>query len=181
MAAAPRTIKDLDAFAAMYAEHRRGVHRTAQRVVGLPAEAEEITQEVFLRLWADPSRYDSSRGEIGTYLRMMAHSRALDRWRQEQAAGRARDRVEQRVRHAEMPTEYQPAAAAERSEAGRIVREALRRLPEDQREALVLTYWGGLSAREISLRCQVPFGTARSRIRLGLEKLRRECGTALAP
>jgi RNA polymerase sigma-70 factor, ECF subfamily len=67
-----------------------------------------------------------------------------------------------------------PAAAIERDDARERVREALRHLPDPQREALVLAYWGGLTADEIARREQVPLGTAKSRIRLGMQKLRQE-------
>jgi RNA polymerase sigma-70 factor (ECF subfamily) len=75
---------------------------------------------------------------------------------------------------AEPRVEEQPATAIERDDEREIVREALRRLPEPQREALVLAYWGGLTADQIAQREHVPLGTAKSRIRLGLAKLRQE-------
>jgi RNA polymerase sigma-70 factor (ECF subfamily) len=74
----------------------------------------------------------------------------------------------------EAPVESQPGGATERDEARTAVRDALRGLPDNQREALVLAYWGGLTADEIAHRVHVPLGTAKSRIRLGLAKLRAE-------
>jgi RNA polymerase sigma-70 factor (ECF subfamily) len=142
-------------FAALYAAHRAGVYATALRVLGRPCDAEDVTQEVF-----------------GPYLRLMARSRALDLLRHEQADGRARDRLQAVSPRDEAPTEERPPDAAERHELRATLRGALRTLPPEQREALVLAYWGGLSAREVAARAGVPFGTARSRMRLGLEKLR---------
>lgn len=75
--------------------------------------------------------------------------------------------------------EDRPSAASERAGDREAVRDALRRLPPAQREALVLAYWGGLTADQIARRAGVPLGTAKSRIRLGLAKLRQECGEAL--
>ena len=105
----------------------------------------------------------------------MARSRALDLWREGQAAGRATDRLKV-VAGTDAPrVEELPDAAAERAATREDVREALRTLPEPQREALVLAHWGGLTAAEIAEREQVPLGTAKSRIRLGLARLRQEC------
>ncbi len=171
-------------FDALYRAHARGVYAAAHRVLGRDSEAEDITQEVFLRYWRDPDRFDPSRGELGGYLRLMARSRALDLWRQEQAAGRACERLRAvSRREEEAHSENRPASVAERTEQRELVWAALSGLPSDQREALVLYYWGSMSADEIARRSGVPFGTARSRMRLGLEKLRRDCppGLAAAP
>jgi RNA polymerase sigma-70 factor (ECF subfamily) len=84
------------------------------------------------------------------------------------------------VADADLPVDGVPAAMTERDEARATVRDALRSLPETQREALVLAYWGGLTADEIAERSRVPLGTAKSRIRLGLAKLRTECAHELA-
>jgi RNA polymerase sigma-70 factor (ECF subfamily) len=130
-------------------------------------------QDVFLRLWRRPKTFDSGRGELGPYLRMMARSRALDVWREGQAAGRASDRLKVAVAQAGPSDEGErPAVLVERREEGATMRAAVRTLPDAQREAVVLAYWGGLTADEIAHRIQVPLGTAKSRIRLGLEKLR---------
>jgi RNA polymerase sigma-70 factor, ECF subfamily len=155
------------------------VYAAAFRVLGRAGDAEDVCQEVFLRFWRDPDRFDPARGEIGAYLRLMARSRALDLWRHEQAAGRARDRLKLVAREDEPRSDQLPANVAEREEERSAVRAALRRLPPAQREALVLSYWGSLNPREIADRAGVPFGTARSRMRLGLDKLRREYAATL--
>jgi RNA polymerase sigma-70 factor (ECF subfamily) len=159
-------------FAAVYAQHRAGVYGTAMRVLGRPCEAEDVTQEVFVKFWRSPERFDPSRGELGSYLRMMARSRALDLVRHEQASTRASDRLQAVSTREEMSHEELPPEAIERDEQRKLLHAALRRLPVEQREALVLAYWGGMSAREVAEAAGVPFGTARSRMRLGLEKLR---------
>jgi len=165
-------------FASVYALHRPGVYHTALRVLGRPAEAEDVTQEVFVRFWRSPERFDPTRGEIGSYLRLMARSRSLDLLRHEQAAGRARDRLRAVSPRDEVPVHESPSSVAERREQRSVLREALRKLPVEQREALVMAYWGGLSAREVAAAARVPFGTARSRMRLGLEKLRADAAVA---
>ena len=167
-------LSDPTTFARMYDEHAGGVFRAAQRILGDSARAQDVAQDVFLKVWRNPARFDARRGELGSYLRLMARSRALDLWREGQAAGRARDRLELAYGDDEPRVEDRPAAVAERDEARGVVRDALRRLPDNQREALVLAYWGGMTADQIAKRSGVPLGTAKSRIRLGLTKLRAE-------
>ena len=109
----------------------------------------------------------------------MARSRALDLWREGQVRGRAADRLKLVGGAPEPRVEEQPATLFERDETGADVREALGKLPETQREALVLAYWGGLTADQIAQRVHVPLGTAKSRIRLGLARLRDEYAVAV--
>jgi RNA polymerase sigma-70 factor, ECF subfamily len=168
-------LSDPPSFARAFEQHERSVYNAALRILGSPAQAQDVVQDVFLRVWRRPEAFDARRGELGSYLRMMARSRALDLWREGQAAGRATDRLQVAVDHAPPPAEDSPAAAAERDGTREAVVEALRELPEPQREALVLAYWGGLTAGEIAEHERVPLGTAKSRIRLGLARLRQEC------
>ena len=174
-------LSDPDTFAAAYRDHGRGVHTAALRVLGDPSRAEDVVQDVFMRLWRRPEIFDPARGELGSYLRLMARSRALDLWREGQAAGRASDRLKVVVAHEEARVEDRPAHMAEREDDRAAVRDALRRLPRSQREAVVLAYFGGLTADEIARRSNVPLGTAKSRIRLGLTKLRAEVESVLEP
>jgi RNA polymerase sigma-70 factor (ECF subfamily) len=173
-------LSDPATFGRVYDEHARGVYGAALRILANPAQAQDVTQDVFLKLWRDPSRFDAKRGELGTYLRLMARSRALDLYRESQAAGRARDRLEGVVALDQGRVDDRPASAVERDDEREAVLTALRRLPRPQREALVLAYWGGLTADEIARRVDVPLGTAKSRIRLGMSKLRAEIGDAVA-
>ena len=165
---------DPETFRRVFAEHERSVYATAFRVLGDSAQAQDVVQDVFLRIWRRPRSFDARRGEIGAYLRLMARSRALDLWREAQAAGRATDRMKVVVGSLEVPVDSRPSDATERAEARTGVRDALRGLPDAQREAVVLAYWGGLTADEIAQRVKVPLGTAKSRIRLGLARLRTE-------
>jgi RNA polymerase sigma-70 factor (ECF subfamily) len=169
-------LSDPDTFARAYEQHAPGVVAAAQRIVRDPAVAHDVAQDVFLRVWRHPETFDRRRGELGSYLRLMARSRALDLWREGQAAGRAADRLKVVAAREEGRVDDLPAPAAERAGAGAQVRAALRTLPAPQREALVLTYWGGLTADELARRCGVPLGTAKSRIRLAMARLRAEFG-----
>ena len=165
-------------FEEMYRRHWRGVFGAAYRVLGRVAEADDVAQEVFTRHWRDPRRYDARRGELGSYLRLMARSRALDLWRREHAAQRARDRLALLSVSEEVPTADRPLEAAGQRGLRAPIREAMRKLPELQREALVLAYWGGLTADEIARHAGVPLGTAKSRIRMGLDRLRDDADLA---
>ncbi len=168
-------LADPATFARAFEQHERAVYGAALRILNNPAQAHDVVQDVFLRVWRRPGSFDARRGELGSYLRMMARSRALDLWREGQAAGRASDRLQLVVDGAPPPAEDSPAVAAELGATRETVIEALQQLPEPQREALVLAYWGGLTAGEIADHEHVPQGTAKSRIRLGLARLRQEC------
>src|SRR5215204_5507204 len=86
-------IRDPETFRSIYDEHGRGVYAAALRILGDPVQAQDVAQDVFLKLWRNPEKFDARRGELGSYLRLMARSRALDLWREAQAAGRASDRL----------------------------------------------------------------------------------------
>jgi RNA polymerase sigma-70 factor, ECF subfamily len=172
-------LSDPVTFARVYDEHHRAVHASAYRVLGSAPQAQDVVQDVFLRVWRDPSKFDARRGEIGSYLRLMARSRAVDLWREGQAAGRASDRLKVVVARDAPKADPRPDEEALDGSDRRAVRDALGRLPDPQREALVLAYWGGLTAEQIARRSGVPLGTAKSRIRLGLARLRTEVGPML--
>ena len=162
-------------YARAFEQHERGVYAAALRILGNPVQAQDVVQDVFLRVWRRPEAFDATRGELGTYLRLMARSRALDLWREGQAAGRASDRLKLVVGSEPPAAAESPAAVAERDSTRESVVAALQTLPEPQRDALVLAYWGGLTAGQIADREQVPLGTAKSRLRLGLARLRQQC------
>jgi RNA polymerase sigma-70 factor, ECF subfamily len=168
-------LADAQVFRQAYEDHHARVYAVAFRILADGALAQDVVQDVFLRLWRRPQAFDARRGELATYLRVMARSRALDLWREAQADGRATDRLKLVI----ATDPETPDDAVARGDARALVRQALRRLPAPQREALVLAYWGGLTADEIARRAAVPLGTAKSRIRLGLARLRSECGDAV--
>ena len=174
-------LSDPAMFERAYDEHSRSVYAAAYRILGNPTQAQDVVQDVFLRIWRRPRTFDAGRGELGSYLRMMARSRALDLWREGQAAGRASDRLKLVVAQDVPRAQEHPGSEAERRDEGASVRAAVRQLPDAQREAVVMAYWGGLTADEIAGRSDVPLGTAKSRIRLGLEKLRADTGGRFSP
>lgn len=166
-------------FERAYDEHSDSVYAVALRVLGNEAAAQDVVQDVFLRLWRRPEAYDPARGGLGTYLRLMARSRAIDVVREGQATGRMVDRL--KVVEALAPEGVdRPAEALERDERRAAVRAALRQLPAAQREALVHAYWRGRTAEEIARAAGLPLGTVKSRMRLGLGRLRRDGGLSAA-
>ena len=174
-----RELGDPQAFRSAFADHHRAVYTAAFRVLGDPTQAQDVVQDVFLRLWRRPGSYDAARGDLGTYLRLMARSRALDLWRESQVRGRASERLKVAGGTDERRVEDHPAVLAERDADRAEIRAALEKLPEAQRHAIVLAYWFGLTADQIARREHVPLGTAKSRIRLGLARLRDEFAIAV--
>jgi RNA polymerase sigma-70 factor, ECF subfamily len=162
---------DQAAAARLYDRHARPLYSLILRILGNETEAEDVLQDVFAQAFRDVSRYDARRGAVAAWLFTIARSRALDRLRAR------RTRVETRTGELqtldEMPA-AQPDAASTMldEERSRLVRQALGELPMLQRIAIELAYYEGLSHSEIAERLEQPLGTVKTRIRLGLLKLR---------
>ena len=165
-------------FEALYTHHAPAVHRAANAILHDAALAEDVVQEVFERVWRG-SGHDERRGPLGPYLTLMARSRALDLRRRSRTGERVLHRLGEEagaLRPVSQPPEAAVLSAAER----RLARAAVRRLPDAQRQAIGLAYWGGLSAQELAAVEGIPFGTAKTRVRLGLARLSRDPGLAAA-
>ena len=157
-----------DAFAEAYRRHAGAVFALAHRMLWERATAEELVQEIFLRLWEHPDRFDQSRGSLRSFLLMDAHARCVDRIRSD---SRRREREERTARSA-MVTEYDIDLEAHDLEVGEQVREAMATLSEVERRAIELAYFGGHTYREVAQILDQPEGTVKSRIRTGLMRLR---------
>jgi RNA polymerase sigma-70 factor (ECF subfamily) len=164
---------DQAAFARLYDATAARVHGLVLRVVRNPALAEEVTQEVFLEVWRTASRFDRGRGSALSWLLTMAHRRAVDRVRSAEAASR-----NETTYHRQNPeVEHdQTAEAAEASLEARRVRDALAALTEVQRQALELAYFGGYTHTQVAGMLDLPVGTAKTRIRDGLIRMRDAMG-----
>jgi RNA polymerase sigma-70 factor (ECF subfamily) len=161
-------------FELAYRAHSRRVAAAARRVLGDQAAAEDVAQEVFMRVWQRPELYDDTRGSLAAFLSVMARSRALDRHRANGAVDRARQRLVM-VNERLQPTEVEsPAVAVERRAEAEELHHALQKLPPAQRETIALAYGRELNSREIAQVMHVGRATARSRLRLGIGKLRAE-------
>ncbi|MFL5780443.1 MAG: sigma-70 family RNA polymerase sigma factor [Thermoleophilaceae bacterium] len=165
-------LRDPRQFNEAYRRHAPGAKAAAARVLHDEAAAEDVVQDVFMQLWLRPSAYDPGRGSLGAYVTMLARSRALDRWRTRSARDAALQRSveEVRVRGDEMSEDaVEPVIRRDRT---RRLASAIGELPSEQRSAMLLAYGRGMTAREIADATKIPLGTAKSRLRLGLQKAR---------
>src|SRR5215212_12095116 len=119
-------LSDPQTFRQVFEQHERGVHAAAMRILGNAAQAQDVVQDVFLRVWRRPATFDANRGSLGPYLRLMARSRALDLWREAQAAGRASDRLAVVTTEDDGRPDDRPEARLVRDERRGTVRDALR-------------------------------------------------------
>ncbi len=164
---------DEQAFARLYDATASRVFGLAVRVVRDPAQAEEVAQEAFLEIWRTASRFDPDRGSPLGWLLTITHRKAVDRVRSAQAATR-RDAT---YHEQNQPVEHDSTAeAAHASLEAHRVRGALAALTEVQREAVGLAYFGGYTHTEVATMLDLPVGTAKTRIRDGLIRLRDAIG-----
>jgi RNA polymerase sigma-70 factor (ECF subfamily) len=157
---------DQTALGECYDQYSAFVFGLARRVIGDRRAAEDVTQDVFLHLWERADRFDPVRGGLRTWLGTLAHRRAVDHVRREEARRRRTDKVGNQASIA--PDVEEMAVAIITAER---VRAALDELPPEQRAAIQLAYFGGKTYREVALELEIPEGTAKSRMRLGLARI----------
>ncbi len=163
---------DADAFSRLYDLVAPEVYGLVLRVVRDPAQAEEVAQEVLVEVWRSAARFDPSRGKASTWILTIAHRRAIDRVRSEQAA---RDRTERVGRPEAIAPEPVSEAVVGRLDQLR-VQAAMASLTDLQRQSIELAYYSGRSHSEIAALLDVPLGTVKTRIRDGLIRLRDTLG-----
>jgi len=164
---------DQQAFEALYDHSSSLLFTLASRILGDREEAADLLQEVYLEVWRKGARYDPTRGTPVAWLVTLTRSRAIDRLRSRVAKGHGRTDSIHETDAAELPAErpgpYETAADRELRTA---VAKALAGLPEAQQQALELAYYEGLSHTEIAARLRQPLGTIKTRIQLGMSKLK---------
>jgi RNA polymerase sigma-70 factor, ECF subfamily len=156
------------ALAEIYGRHSRSVFGVARKILGDSAEAEDVTQEIFLRLWNSPERFDASRASLRTFLVIQAHGRAVDVVRA-RAARQRREIQDARSAPAaayDLEREVWDHAMAER------VTSAVADLPDQERIAIGLAYFEGHTYREVAQLLEEPEGTVKTWIRNGLRRMR---------
>ena len=165
---------DRDALATLYDTYGRLAFGLAYRIVGEPREAEDVVQESFLALWRQANRLDATRGSVRSFLLTIVHRRAVDVLR------RRSGRPERALEGLEplAATTQDPLELASMAEERALVQRALGELPADQRQAIELTYFGGLTIAEMAEQEGIPLGTAKSRLRLALERMRKTLATS---
>lgn len=160
---------DADAMATFVRRHQARVYGLALSVVGVPAVAEEVAQEAFVRVWRHAGNYDARRAEASTWLLTITRNLAIDTLRAR------RELVTDPIAMAEMmvaPNNNARIDDSERVADRERISNALQALPREQAVAVVLSVHFGLTAKEIGERQQIPLGTAKTRIRTGLSRLR---------
>jgi len=159
-----------EALAEAYRRHAGAVFALAKRLLADAAMAEEIVQEVFLRIWNQPEKFDSERGTLRSYLLAQCHGRSVDVLRSETSRRAREERDVRRTAEKGYDLEHEvlDLSMAER------IKEAMGSLPEIEREAISLAYFGGHTYREVADLLDQPEGTVKSRIRTGLKRLRSE-------
>ncbi len=153
--------------AEIYKRHGGAVFGLSRRVLSDDSLAEDITQEIFLRLWNEPHRFDAERGTLRSYLNRQAHSRSIERVRSEESRRRREDRSSESGIPESTSTESEVLAGIESDR----VRGALDHLDQKERRVIVLAYYGGHSYREVATRLGLPEGTVKSQMRAGLRHL----------
>lgn len=157
----------------LYQRYARPVYSLALKVLGDPSMAEDVSQEVFLKLWRQPQSYDPARGALSSWLLSVAHNRAIDVFR------RRRSREERSLTDGEGVEEavpdtgvHGPGDLAELAETSAAVRRAMGEIPAQQRQAIEMAFFQGKTHIEIAEELGEPLGTTKTRIRLGMRKLR---------
>jgi RNA polymerase sigma-70 factor (ECF subfamily) len=157
------------ALAGLYDESCSLVYGIALRILRNEADAEEVTSDVYLQVWRSASDFDDKRGSVNAWLTMLARSRSIDRLR-----SRARARREEALDTlTDLPSGTEtPESASWLGQQRARVRKALESLSPEQREAIEMAYFSGLTQSELAAKLQQPLGTIKTRIRLGMIKLR---------
>ena len=162
--------QDAGALEALYDRYGRAAYSLARRILTEETLAQDVVQEVFLSLWRDARRFDAGRGTVATYLLSMTHHRAVDVVRREENLRRWRTSDEglELAPDPKARVEDEVEAFERRTE----VRAALKDLPEPQRQALLLAYFGGYTQREVAALVGVPLGTVKTRMAAGMRKMK---------
>jgi RNA polymerase sigma-70 factor (ECF subfamily) len=166
---------DQEAFARLYDATSARVFGLAVRIVRDPAQAEEVTQEAFLEIWRTASRFDPAKGSAQAWMLTIVHRKSVDRVRSAEATTRRDTKYHDQNQTVDHDA---TADAAHASMEARRVRNAMASLTAVQREALELAYFGGYTHTEVATMLDLPVGTAKTRIRDGLIRLRDTMGVA---
>jgi RNA polymerase sigma-70 factor (ECF subfamily) len=161
---------DPRAFAVVFDRHSDAAFSLAYRMCGRRAMAEDVVQDAFLSLWRSASRFDAARGSVRAWVLRATHNRAIDAFRRTGAKG-ARDVADEGIAE-RLPARERTEEEVERREDVRQVRSALETLPRDQRQVIELAYFGGFTHTQIAEMLDLPAGTVKGRMRLGMTKMR---------
>jgi RNA polymerase sigma factor (sigma-70 family) len=164
--------RDEDAFRILFRAFAPSAQALAQRIVRQPFLAEEIVQEVFLSVWRRPDRYEPGRGSVKSWLMGMVHHRSVDIVRREESQRRRAEETRQDAADLDVDPAMAVVEHVGLHEERRVVRSALRDLPDEQRRVVELMYFEGMSQSQIATRLSLPLGTVKSRTLLAMRRLR---------
>lgn len=164
--------RDANALRALYDRHSSMVYGLGLRILKDPAEAEDLAQDVFLHLWRKSELFDGARGAFLGWLVSLVRNRAIDRLRARRAKEEKTSAFEFERRSDVAPKSLDPNETAYVGELRQAVAKSLAMLPDPQRSALELAYYGGLSHSEIAEKLETPLGTVKARIRQGMLRMR---------
>lgn len=163
-----------DALRTLYDRYGRLVYSIAFQATSHAELAEEVTQDTFLRVWQHAATFDPQQGQLLSWMTRITRNRVIDLYRRQQTRSEGHTTYFEEMVDFDLSDEGQDVeASVETTQRGQAVRNALRQLPEEQRRVLALAYFRGLTQEQISNQLGEPLGTVKTRMRLGMQKLRR--------
>jgi len=163
---------DRAAFAQLYDAYSRILYSAALRILNNSEDALDVTQDTFLQIWDKAALYDPARGRPLTWAMTLVRNRSIDRLRSIQRRARLRDEVEQEAQVIPQMAVPDSSDAVDGIERGKILRSAVLQLSPEQREAIELAFFSGLTQNEVAERLNQPLGTVKARIRRGMLRLK---------
>jgi RNA polymerase sigma-70 factor, ECF subfamily len=162
--------QDVRALETLYSRYSRPIFSLALKILGDRELVEEVVQEVFLRLWTRAQGFDPQRGKLLSWLLTITHHRAIDELRRRRGQPET-DGFQEQLAAADVP-DADPSSSLDNVVEREVVQQALSQLPESQRKPIQMAYYGGMTQVEIALALKEPLGTIKTRMRLGMQKLR---------
>lgn len=161
--------RDQQALTDLYERHGRLVYNMAWHVLQDGSAAEEVTQDVFFQVWRWPERWNAERAKLSTWLLSIARYTAIDYLRREQRRPKVEPSALESLSH-RLP--HHPRVDSKAHENGELMKKLMAKLPKEQRVVIVMAYYRGMTHDEIAEKLKLPLGTVKSRIRLGMQKLK---------
>ena len=163
---------DAEAFAVLYDRHGRPAYSLAYRMMGEKQAAEELAQNAFIKVWRGAGSYRAERASVRTWILSIVHNRGIDQLRSHASRRRTQEKIEASAASSQPSEAF---AETWRNTQSEQVREALNTLPKEQLKILELAYFSGYTHVEIAEQLDLPLGTVKGRMRVGLKKIRSYC------
>ena len=163
---------DQSALTALYDRYAGRIYGMALQKLRDPTSAEDATHDVFVTVWQKAASFQQGRGKLSSWLLTVAHNQIIDTLRRRRKSMDIQEAANHDPSYSPISRDQDPQTLVADAEAGRAVRWALRALPEDQRQVIVLSYYSGYSQTQIAKKLHIPLGTVKSRIRLAMARLK---------